>query len=847
LPLDEPLIAACCQTLALFDKEKKICFDDNGHVLSWEQADWAWARNCWWRLALALARSAREAWNIGQFEKWIKYLESFGQDSPEHGQWIYFERCLWAVSLNDIISLEQRLREWRVDDADPFWRVRKAALLAEINRIDEAEQLQLEALSLIRANIRQDIIDIPSLSREGWALYPILAHPYMRGIQSIPKEQDKTSFERWRELAVYDCNARMELENLHDELIKIFSKLSDSQNKTKTFDPGIITRTIRFDNSSIDLIITATQIKRMTELAGLPSRMGLFTLSYDGLKLVVETMSPTNHEMAAGLVLRLGDKELINNVFSRFYVARLNQRFVDQLEHACNTIIDVALSRRNDISQRVFWDRQIEHGLELLSRLTVRATPDRIALLLQRACKYYQDKTFFDFFLHKVLNQLFRRTMKALPPSRLATLLHELAILPLPGYEEFPPLEQQSWPEPFYFLPDHLTGVTREPADIWEKAVHRLLSAMGNSISRFRAASRLHRLNEWGLLTREEMDKFGEILWSPEFRTDQGMPGNLLFHEWAFFFMPEPEPGLAEQAFRSKWLVERTLDQRADFLPALAMVGRTLDVCHYRGRSFPLSDMELKHIRLLMHSWSQVPESKSKYTPLNVTRELSDLMSGFGDLLLHISVSSLGDMGEILEKVNQMEQVGEHAYDLYPGLCRALPEHVDALTQRLRRGLTKQNDDVRESAWRGLHKWMIGTGLNDPSLPQLPNDLMREIGTTISMRRKETLDTALKHAIWIFTEGSLQARDLIRGGCLNGLGMLLEELDYSRSDIPPSIQEEIPGLRHACIRLAVAMDQHGLGQHVAISDWVKAAETDPLPEVRHELSIHQMSLNTDKV
>ena len=74
-------------------------------------------------------------------------------DSPDVAHRVHQERCLWALYSMDLESLNcvySTIGE--VEDCDPVWMLRKAALLTEIRRYDESRPLVQKALDLIRSD-----------------------------------------------------------------------------------------------------------------------------------------------------------------------------------------------------------------------------------------------------------------------------------------------------------------------------------------------------------------------------------------------------------------------------------------------------------------------------------------------------------------------------------------------------------------------------------------------------------------------------------------------------------------------------------------------------------------------
>jgi hypothetical protein len=119
-------------------------------------------------LALALLRRARETGDPETFAQWDAWLEA-NPLSVEARSRHHYERCLIAQDSLDFALLDERLSAW-TPDGDPFWIVRKAALLAENDRTTEALTLSRDALAAIRQRTDKDREDIASWSREAFAL-----------------------------------------------------------------------------------------------------------------------------------------------------------------------------------------------------------------------------------------------------------------------------------------------------------------------------------------------------------------------------------------------------------------------------------------------------------------------------------------------------------------------------------------------------------------------------------------------------------------------------------------------------------------------------------------------------
>jgi hypothetical protein len=196
------------------------------------------------------------------------------------------------------------------------------------------------------------------------------------------------------------------------------------------------------------------------------------------------------------------------------------------------------------------------------------------------------------------------------------------------------------------------------------------------------------------------------------------------------------------------------------------------------------------------------------------------------------------DVADVLfSKAQALNTSGIPAFTLFAGLVKALAEKPDVLALQFRLGLASENTNVVEDAVRGLQTWLrLATG-REAQVPEPPGDLVKEIGFAIAARRSSALFEALRIARWIFAEGTSHWKTTIADSCVQGLGYLLEELRYDRTQ--EDEKRDVPVERWACSHLALAMKENGFGEHVSVVQWVAALHEDPLPEVRYAEMPHR--------
>ena len=104
----------------------------------------------WLEVACALATEARDDQDEERFSSWMTRLTSLG---PLSGHWqvrLAHERCLWAPYRLDSDLARDALSRWPTAGAQfPMWETRRAAMLAELGDVVEAEKIAEAALSTL--------------------------------------------------------------------------------------------------------------------------------------------------------------------------------------------------------------------------------------------------------------------------------------------------------------------------------------------------------------------------------------------------------------------------------------------------------------------------------------------------------------------------------------------------------------------------------------------------------------------------------------------------------------------------------------------------------------------------
>ena len=792
--------------------------------------NWLAVRDAWRELALVLLTTARQRFDLEAFNNRLAALSPFLNDNQDVVQQIHYEKCLWALYELDFKKLDELLKEWRPGESDPLWMVRKAALLAEQNRDDEAARLLNNSLLVIRENSREGR-NLINPSREGWILLLSVAfEPPFSQAPSTEKLDAPPAFSRWEQLARFHCDAFAQKKELLGAL-----KGDAKQKEEPLFDLGA-RREILINSSNMEYKkqLYAYRAIRLCEVAGLPPSACNVVVGSDILTAAADNLITVNQMLAFLLVLRLVKSEndkIFDRIWSRYRIGGIPMELVDKLVDIVTNAISFALPRVT-LDDTGFWLTRLRVAIEALSRLVLRLPQNKAEKIFIDGLSYYSNDIMpRHFWLSKVLVHLLVRSWEVMSSKQKANHILQILSTPINGVNGF------EAPTDLYLDPVELIADDSElvfpdrnlkTEGCWTEIFQQMINGLeGAGKSRTRAALRLVPLVRRDLLTKTEKEDVIKALWCPT-HMDKYLPGGTGLSDWEFLILPEPTSGVAEQRFREKWLHSKETKNRKQINRTLYNVGMAILFMKNHGKQISFTTEDQATLLATIEKWIEFPFTVEDNF-INRNDDNAGIV-GLKYILLEMSLSPSVVKG-VLNKILTLNQTEIPYRGLLVSIVKYFPDRIDEIAVSIQMGILSDNLKEANNAIWSIYFW-LKSSIENNTVPSVPSGLIQEIGVIIATRRMSVLDGALQTAHLIFSSGSTEQRKSIEKHILHGLSYLIEELRYNRAHIRDN-EDQIPLLRWACAHLAQTMSLSGYNNESSVLRWKEIIQNDPLPEVRY--------------
>ena len=498
----------------------------------------------WIQISIYMLRYYREE---GIRDKWGELENSLNvveKDlSKEQIASLSYERALESFFRLDISSLENWLKSWPTNQSLPFWEAKRAGLLAEIGKLNEAQKILESSLKYIRdkQNLKPVSTDYSDVSDEAYLMLLLQCVKQSKSITESEYSKFGTAqfeySERFNFLTQYKCDPRKELTLFEIELDSPYIETKEVSRKP-TFRIGHATISRSYGSSTSDLI-TAYSFLRFCEDIGLAFHLPCLKIASKSAKGCLDRIGVNSPNWALITLLRTSDIEVAKEIFDRKYLFKLS------VNH-CNQLIDHLLNTLNQVKSRIvsdtsFFAKNFEDKLAgiipvILSRLCCKASYELKDRLIDFIVDVYSSNHKSNY---KGINSLVVQLLDSMSDEHQIQSISKLLKIPIP--ENLDHITEINFPNPFKSLRINKHSWTNQnSAPIRKERISYLIGKAKSKNQKVRdwAVFSLVILHELNLLTKHQMNDLGKVVWIQ--RDNHGFPLHTSFHKFSWLNLPNP-------------------------------------------------------------------------------------------------------------------------------------------------------------------------------------------------------------------------------------------------------------------------------------------------------------------
>ena len=781
-------------------------------------------------VAVALITEARLRLHKDHFDQAIAYASNFAEQLPDVANRIHHEKCLWFVYDLDFRALRAELDSW-TPTGDPFWAVRKTALMVELGHDSDAMPLLTATIHAMRQR-RRGSNSISVLSRESYALY--FLNPLKIGLGD---DADESYHSTMREFRRFNCDPEGDIQRLLRHLQR---PVRAERGPPFGLGQRKMTRpTMHFAEHYVSgpealRAHAASRAIRFGEVYGLPPSAGQRSITAHLLSAAAEALHSSGQiELALRVMLRIttydGD-DLLKKLLSRPKLASMPYDLARSLTAVCLRVLDDYATTGTSAPGHdgaVHPVDRLRVAMESLSRVALRLPSDEAADLFKKALSYYANLGIVGHpLIRDAARDLLERTWEAMPQSQRTRFAFDVLNAPVIGVDGF-------IVEPFRVsdpgaLIDEEDSVLPERNDQteakWRETVRFLVHCLSfDKEARSRAMLRLVKVVMTGRLAQGEIASVARAVWDLERSAIHGLPAEDTLRHWVFLCMPEPQEAMASNWFRDKWILDEELlatndDQRLE--NALFHIGDAKERAYDHNFEIELTSRDEQRIIELARKWANAPVPREllldlPFVDAKRSNSLRGAIHGLTTLLLHIEPPQQV-VNLLYAKQRRLFEAGVFSLPLLVAIHKHADSRRDAIQATFKKALASEKEALVYNAVAALQCWLYFEQRGIVAAP--PDDLLLEIGFAIATRRTAALDPALWLAEWIYEHGDERDQSSLRNLTIEGLEYLFRELDYSQMDL--SDNEAVPDMRWKCVAIARAMHNMGYEDSI-IQAWLE--------------------------
>ncbi|MCP5541866.1 MAG: SIR2 family protein [Akkermansiaceae bacterium] len=747
------------ESMALFESDADWAIP---HLTNFD-IDASSARAMIFDLVISCARDARESFDFGKWKSWIEFLENPLLLNERRQAEVDFEKALCLLWQGKRVSARHLLNRY-ASCRSPGEQLKKASLFLELDDLAKATDNAERALSEIREGLRLQGDNIELLSLEGWALLLINNIPTSQNPKEKKPQRDEFR-RRWRELRTHLCDPWPIKEELEEQLNRETPSERSGIRYSHAFHPFRLTKTQTWIADTITQFLPAFSYVRLFEMAGIPMRTSHYRLADQALYSAIHWTNSTVPGWTPALMIRRGSHKAFRDedFLSRHTVALLPEDQVSSIYGSSMETFREIVEGNHSASTMSSGDGDsLTVCVEILSRLAFRLADAQLSESFEKCTDLRQLPGLSSHLtLHDVCDPWFERLIFCAPDSLLRDWL--VKILKMPpfdpsGESEVP--ESYRWIDPIRHYDLNRTteiGLSRNSTEL-SYGVSRTLqmAKMETGELRDRLVARLIRLHIWGLLSKDENQELGNLIWKKG-AVVTNLPRCSGFTLNSFFRFPCPDLRQARLSMKRAMLEEMPTK-----MVEAATDENMAETAQHLGRWFS-KVQELTHItdskrsklpkvvtwnqsewrrflRMTLIWWEKFSATYRRMKKGNVIPQaqffhrnhLVEHVEPFRSFLKRVVISRLGIASE--EEISAVKQLVREAEELFPPdlsvRVALIPElsrsEASRLTSEIEIALDADDSDVVKDALKAVDEWRFRRRFTK-GYPKVPRILIQHV------------------------------------------------------------------------------------------------------------------------
>ena len=784
-------------------------------------------RNMCHHLILSMMRHYREQ---GSWEKWETFRDKIQQDmvnlSSEHQAIFHYECALFSFFRLNLQELKKQLAEWEFNESLPFWEAKRAGLLAEIGQLEEAKNILENLLKTIRSKLNLNPIttDYSLVSQESFVRL-LLKYVQMsvsfiqaKGTEPDSQELEKESTDRWNALKQYKCDPWNELEIFERSLEQPPVKRSQVTKK-KEFDIGRVTQTHHFDRWDSEALI-AYNFLHFCEDAGIPFRIPGVTVVKKSAEGTLSRIVDYSPYWAMASMVRIGDEKVIDHIFHRSLLYRIDTAYADYLVTQYLTSLGQSVA---DIrSGNSFYADNFGIILakvipEILSRLCCKCSFEAKEKLLDFLLGVYQSEHRSNY---GGIGNLTNRLLGAFSVQQRFDLIPRLL--------DFPTVEEPEFINPFQCLElnKELTENWDKPTIPYKKIEALFEEALSNDANvREGVMLILVNLHDLGLLSPDQTDRLTDVLWMR--RDEFGLPSETVFYKSAFLDLPHP-PDVEPKPLFKNYIQNEQFPLQQDGAP---LTGGNIPICEEIIRAtnyIKWLDEDICNIFDRLIEWWDADKEylKRGSNPFfSWTDEFKARFACLIDVLVAIispnfNISEENNRKETLRRlIGELRDYGVYALRLESACLQIYPESREDVLERIENGMASDNQGVVDDSLQAI--LVIVERIESVEEKKNFSQILNALGQMVRWQKNTGLPSALDLIAKLIKEHPWTFDDELERMTLIGLHSIAKDTATNAGGLDISEKLEI---REAAAGLAYRLFEFYTRRDAPIPDVLKEWE-----------------------